>query len=121
MFKGSEGFILAVLPASGQIQFTQLRNQLGADVGMASEEQIESLFYDCEPGAVPALGAAHGLKVAADDSLASEPEIFLEGGDHTSLVHVSGNTFQELMADARHARFSESLWTSWQLVPKRRD
>jgi Ala-tRNA(Pro) deacylase len=75
---------------------------------MASEEQIETLFLDCEPGAVPALGAAYGLKVIVDDSLANEPEIYLEGGDHASLVHVSGGTFQKLLADARHARFAES-------------
>jgi Ala-tRNA(Pro) deacylase len=108
VLKGDDGFLVAVLPASGHIQFGQLRKQLGADVDMANEEQIESLFHDCEPGAVPAIGAAYGLRVIVDDSLASEPEIYLEGGDHASLVHVSGRAFQELMAGARHARFTES-------------
>ncbi len=108
VLKGDEGFALAVLPASSHIQFSQLHEQLGTDVDMASEEQIETLFHDCEPGAVPALGAAYGLKVIVDDSLASEPEIYFEGGDHASLVHVSGITFRELLADARHARFTES-------------
>ena len=108
VLKGKDGFMLAVLPASGHIQFGQLCKQLGADVDMANEEQIETLFLDCEPGAVPALGAAYGLEVIVDDSLASEPEIYLEGGDHASLVHVNGSTFQELLADAWHARFTES-------------
>ena len=108
VLKGDDGFLVAVLPASGHIQFGQLCKQLGVELDMASEEQIESLFYDCEPGAVPALGDAYGLKVIVDDSLASEPEIYLEGGDHASLVHVSGRAFQELMAGARHAHFTES-------------
>ncbi len=108
VLKGDDGFMVAVLPASSHIQFTRLRKKIGADVDMANEEQIESLFHDCEPGAVPALGAAYGLKVIVDDTLASEPEIYLEGGDHASLVHVSGSTFQELMADARPARFTEA-------------
>jgi Ala-tRNA(Pro) deacylase len=108
VLKGEDGFMLAVLPASSHIQFGRLRKQLGADVDMASEEQIETLFLDCEPGAVPALGAAYGLKVIVDDSLANQPEIYLEGGDHASLVHISGSTFQKLLADARHARFAES-------------
>ena len=107
VLKGDDGFLVAVLPASGHIQFGQLCKQLGVELDMASEEQIESLFYDCEPGAVPALGDAYGLKVIVDDSLASEPEIYLEGGDHASLVHVSGSAFRELMAGARHARFTE--------------
>ena len=106
--QGEDGFMLAVLPASGHIEFGRLRKQLGADMDMASEEQIETLFLDCEPGAVPALGAAYGLKVIVDDSLANEPEIYLEGGDHASLVHISGSTFRELLADARHTRFTES-------------
>ncbi len=106
VLKGKDGFMLAVLPASGHIQFGQLCKQLGADVDMASEEQIETLFLDCEPGAVPALGAAYGLKVIVDDSLAKEPEIYLEGGDHASLVRISGRIFRKLLADARHARFT---------------
>jgi len=107
VLKGDDGFLVAVLPASGHIQFGQLCKQLGVELDMASEEQIESLFHDCEPGAVPAIGAAYGLRVIVDDSLASEPEIYLEGGDHASLVHVSGSAFRELMAGARHARFTE--------------
>jgi Ala-tRNA(Pro) deacylase len=107
VLKGRDGFMLAVLPASSLIQFTQLRKQIGAEVDMANEVQIESIFYDCEPGAVPALGGADGLKVILDDGLASESEIYL-GGDHACLVHVSGSNFRKLMADARHARFIES-------------
>jgi len=107
VLKGDGGFALAVLPASTHIQFGQIHKQLGADVDMASEEQIEALFHDCEPGAVPALGTAYGLRVIVDDSLASAPEIYFEGGDHASLVRVSGSTFRELLAGARHARFAE--------------
>ena len=57
---------------------------------MAGEEQIETLFTDCEPDAVPALGAAYGLDILVDESLAQQPEIYLECGDHDSLVHISG-------------------------------
>ncbi|HEY5128880.1 MAG TPA: YbaK/EbsC family protein, partial [Bradyrhizobium sp.] len=44
VLKGDEGLMLAVLPASSHIQFGQLRKQLGAEVDMANEEQIETLF-----------------------------------------------------------------------------
>ncbi len=107
VLKAEGGYMLAVLPASRHIQFADLRRQLAADVAMASEDQAEALFRDCEPGAVPALGAAYGLEVVVDDSLATEPEIYLEGGDHASLVHLSGTTFAKLLASARHAHFAE--------------
>jgi Ala-tRNA(Pro) deacylase len=98
--------MLAVLPASRHIQFDELRRLLGNEVDIANEEQVETLFIDCEPGAVPALGAAYGLKVIVDDSFAQQPDIYFEGGDHTNLVHVSGVSFQKLMADARRGRFT---------------
>jgi Ala-tRNA(Pro) deacylase len=106
VFKCGDGFILAVLPASRQIQIGELRKHLGEDIDLANEEQIETLFLDCDLGAVPALGAAYGLKVIVDDSLASQPEIYLEGGDHASLVHISGTTFRKLVADAARANFT---------------
>jgi len=106
VLKGGDGFMLAVLPASRHIQFDELRRLLGTEVDMANEEQIETLFIDCEPGSVPALGAAYGLNVVVDDSLAQQPDIYFEGGDHANLVHVSGTSFQKLMTDARHGRFA---------------
>jgi Ala-tRNA(Pro) deacylase len=106
VLKGEEGYLLAVLPASCHIQFSDLKRQLGTGVEMASEDQVEALFRDCERGAVPALGAAYGLKVIVDESLATEPEIYLEGGDHASLVHLSGATFTKLLADARYVHFA---------------
>ena len=107
VLKAEDDYMLAVLPASRHVQFGDLRRQLGTDVAMASEDQVEALFRDCDPGAVPALGAAYGLKVVVDDSLAKELDIYLEGGDHASLVHLSGTTFAKLLANARHAHFAE--------------
>src|SRR5215472_3415941 len=43
VLKGGDGFTLAVLPASRHIQFAELRKQLGRDVDIAQEEQIETL------------------------------------------------------------------------------
>jgi Ala-tRNA(Pro) deacylase len=88
------------------IQFEELRRLLTNDVDMANEEQVETLFLDCDPGAVPALGAAYGLNVVVDDSLARQPDVYFESGDHSNLVHISGTSFQQLMADARHGLFT---------------
>ena len=69
---------------------------------MASEEQIEMLFLDCEPRAVPAVGAAYGLNLVVDDSLARQPDVYFDGGDHANPVRINGVSFEKLMADARH-------------------
>jgi len=106
VLKKTDGFMLALLPASRQIKFDALRSVLGRDVDIASEEQVEPLFMDCEPGSVPALGAAYGLDVVIDDSLAQKSELYLEAGDHENLVHISGASFQKLTRNARHGPFS---------------
>lgn len=106
VLKGGDGFMLAVLPASRHIQFEDLRRLVGSQVDIANEEQVETLFLDCEPGAVPALGGAYGLNVIVDDSLAQQPDVYFEGGDHANLVHISGTSFQKLMRDAQHGQFT---------------
>jgi Ala-tRNA(Pro) deacylase len=106
VLKGADGFMLALVPASRHIEFDGLRQLLGTGVDLAGEEQIETLFPDCEPGSVPALGAAFGLGVLVDDSLARQQDLYLEGGDHAHLVHISGTDFRKLMEGAQHGRFT---------------
>ena len=102
------GYMLAILPASHHLRISDLRNQLGDDVEMATEAEIDPLFPDCAHGAVPPLGC-YALPLVVDDSIEVQPEIYMEAGDHETLVHMSHAQFAHLMANARHGRFSEKL------------
>jgi Ala-tRNA(Pro) deacylase len=73
---------------------------------MATEEEIERLFPDCILGAIPPVGAAYGLRTVVDESITEVPDVFFEGGDHATLVHMSGPAFDRLMVEAPHAHFS---------------
>ena len=99
-------YMLAVLPASHHIRLPDLRLQVGEDVRLAEETEIERLFPDCAIGAVPAIGECYDLDVIVDESIQEQPDVYLEGGDHTSLVHISQAQFARLMSSARHGRFS---------------
>jgi Ala-tRNA(Pro) deacylase len=44
-----------------------------------------------------------------DDSIEAQPEIYMEAGDHETLLHMSHAQFARLMENARHGRFSEKL------------
>lgn len=101
-----DGYLLAVLPASHHLRFDDLEQQGHWPVRMATEEEIEELFPDCARGAVPPIGAAYGLKTIVDDSIVELPEVYFEGGDHSTLVHVSGSTFDRIMTAAEHGHFS---------------
>jgi Ala-tRNA(Pro) deacylase len=98
--------MLAALPATHRLQLGRLHHELGEHVGLATEDELSGVFPDCERGAVPALGAAYGIETLLDDSLANQDDIFIEGGDHVSLVHLSGAAFRSLLGDVRHGDYS---------------
>ena len=102
-------FVLAVLPASHVIQFDQLESALGARVRLATEEEIKSQFPDCDTGAIPAVAAAYGLNAILDLRLADQPEVYLEGGDHASLLQITGEQFYRLIGGLPRARFSHRV------------
>ena len=104
-----EGYVLAVVPSSHRIDLSTLQEVLDRRIGLASELEIDQLFDDCDSGAVPPVGAAYGLPMVLDNSLAGRSEIWFEGGDHRTLVQVSGPDFDRLMQGARHESFSHHV------------
>lgn len=101
-----EGYALAVVPASHRVDLAALQEKLRRRLGLASEKEIDALFDDCDAGAAPPVGAAYGVPTLLDESLAGQDEIWFEGGDHRTLVRVSGKDFEKLMKDARRDSFS---------------
>jgi Ala-tRNA(Pro) deacylase len=106
VLKHDTGYLLAVIPASHRLGLEELQALLQRRTKLATEEEIERLFGDCTPGAVPPIGAAYGMDLIVDDSIAEQPEIYFEGGDHGTLVHMSGDRFAQLTTGAQHGRFS---------------
>lgn len=106
VLKKRDGYVLAVVPASHRVALDALGEWLREPVGLATEDEVRTLFPDCDKGAVPAVGEAYGLTTVVDDSLVGEPEVYFEGGDHCTLIHVTGAQFHALMEGAPHGRFS---------------
>jgi Ala-tRNA(Pro) deacylase len=100
------GYMLAVLPASHHIRLPDLEMQLGEHVDLAKEGEVDALFQDCAHGAVPPIGVCYEIDVIVDDSIADQPEVYLEGGDHATLIHLSHAQFAQLIVDARRGHFS---------------
>ena len=100
-------YLLAVLPSDRRVDLADLRGELGAKPRLADEDELVTIFDDCAVGAVPPLGFGYGIATIVDDSLESQPDIYFEGGDHASLVHMDQAEFARLTRPARHGRFSE--------------
>jgi len=99
-------YTLAVLPASHHLRLSDLRVKLGHEVHLASEPETAGVFRDCALGAAPAVGTCYGLDVIIDTSIDQQQELYFEGGDHATLVHVSGAEFARLNPQAQHGSFS---------------
>lgn len=101
------GFVVAVVPATARVRLDVIEKMLRCPVDLATEDEIGELFPDCDVGAVPALADAYAVDAFIDESFDKQPDIYLEGGDHRSLVHMTGEAFRSIMRDARRARIAD--------------
>ncbi len=106
VLKGEEDFLLVVLPADRWVDLRAVTEELGRPYVLAFEEDVDRLFADCAPGAVPPAGAAYGLETLLDGALTTLAEVCFESGDHERLLALDQAEFQRLMAGARHGRFA---------------
>jgi len=106
LVRAGDGYMLAVVPSSKQVQLDDLGRRVGREVRLAEEQESVPLFSDCALGALPPIGAAFGLETILDDELLSADEIYFEGGDHRTLVHVDGDDWRRLVRDSGHGSIS---------------
>lgn len=101
-----DDLLLAVIPASRSIDYRCLSAKLRRKVSLAGEASVAYVLTDCEVGAVPPVGGAFGLQTILDDEILAADDIYFEGGDHRTLVHVSATDWRRLMSDADHCAFA---------------
>jgi Ala-tRNA(Pro) deacylase len=104
------GYALAVVPSTHRIELGTLQEVMDKRLGLASEDEVILLFGDCDTGAIPPIGAAYNVPVIVDESLGDAADVYFEGGDHRTLVHVSGKDFRNLTMGAYQARFSHPAY-----------
>ena len=106
LLRDPTSYWLAVVPASRRVRLSDLKTEIGEPTDLASEDEISELFRDCARGAIPPVGPCYGLDVIVDESIDRQPNLYFEGGDHQTLVHLSQSEFARLNPHARHGRFT---------------
>lgn len=104
LLEDEDGYVLVAVPASCHVQLGKVARLLRHPVGLATEVEAAELFVDCAPGALPPVGDAYGLDMVVDERLDDQLDLYFEGGDHRSFVHVKGEDFARLQHEARYAR-----------------
>lgn len=78
-----------ILPASRRVNLATVQQLLGAqEVRLASEEELDRCFTDCERGAIPALRHWQGVEVLMDGYLQTDGDIFILGGTHRDAIRM---------------------------------
>ena len=116
VLEDAHGYVVSVMPSNNRLDIEWVNESLGRHLEMAQEDELMNLFQDCNPGAVPALSNAYGLDVIWDEQLTNASEIYIEAGDHESLIHMHGDEFCKLMEEFPHniisAGHDYSRWVS---------
>lgn len=100
VLQDDRGCLAAIMPATHRLRLDLVRDLTGRSrLELAAEDVIAELFQDCSVGAIPAVPAAYDVSAVWDKNLSGLAAIHFEGGDHESLLRVSGADFETLMAD----------------------
>ncbi len=97
------GYLMAVVPATKHVKIGKLNKILDRHMGLATEDELKSVFFDCDLGAIPPIGPAYGVLSIVDDDLLECKDIYFEAGNHQELIHIKGKDFQRLMRGAPHS------------------
>ena len=89
ILKGDGDTFMFVLPASRHVDLKKAGEMAGAEVEMATEEEMKVAFPDCEIGAEPPFGTPYGIKTFVDKGLLEVDEIVFRAGTHDQTVKMS--------------------------------
>jgi Ala-tRNA(Pro) deacylase len=102
---GPQGYFLAVLPATRQVDTRKLALELVGPVRLAEAHEVADVFRDCEWGVVPPFGGLYGLPTVLEEELSPESLIVLEGNTHAEAVRLRCRDF-ERVERPRRLRFA---------------
>ncbi|TAJ27637.1 MAG: YbaK/EbsC family protein [Nitrospirae bacterium] len=98
MVKVGERFVMTVLPANWKVDLRRLKEVFGASqVRLATEEEFQGLFPDCQVGTMPPFGNLYGLEVYVDQSLTQDEAIVFQAGTHVDAVKLRYQDFAHLV------------------------
>ena len=106
IFKDDQNYMMAVLPANRHVKLDYLDREFHSHFQLVQEYEFQDIFEDCKPGAIPPLGQAYYIDMVVDPSLLDQRDVYVEGGDHETLVHLSSEGFRKLIRNSRRCSLS---------------
>lgn len=109
IMKDSNQSFMMVMPADYQLDLQAAREIIGSqEATLATEEDLERLFPDCELGAMPPFGQLYQMPVYAERDLADDKDIEFHAGSHHEAIRMKYSDWHK-MAQPSAGHFSHKL------------
>ncbi len=102
--------LMAILPADRKISLSSLNESLHGSYHLVNEEEVYQVFSDCKMGAIPPAPDAYNINMVCEQELDKLSKVYLEAGDHKTLLCVNQDGFHELMTSGKHLHFSHQVF-----------
>jgi Ala-tRNA(Pro) deacylase len=107
ILEDSAGAVMVVIPSDTWVSLPAIKKELDREMSLAEEQDAAGYFPDCDPGAIPPLGPAYGMETLLDKALTSLAYVYLESGDHRSLIKINGEALSDLLSGVRQGYLCE--------------
>jgi len=91
-------YYMLVLPATYQADLKKAAALIGKKVRLASEQDLSSVFPDCDLGAEPPFGSIYKMSTFVDESLGQQREIVFRAGSHEKTIKMSYQDYVKVEA-----------------------
>ena len=101
MVKVKDRFVMTVLPSTWKVDLKRLKDVFQTShVRLATEEEFQGLFPDCDLGTMPPFGNLYGLAVYVDRAFAENEEIIFQAGTYREALRMRYHDFARLVGPA---------------------
>jgi len=96
LVKAGSGFVLAVVPASRNIDFVKLAKIIGLKTVSLPKEGVMKSKFKVKPGALPGFGGLYKIPVYVDKQLIKEKMIIISSGSYTESIVMKSLDYMKL-------------------------
>jgi Ala-tRNA(Pro) deacylase len=96
LLRGRGGYLLAVLPATHQVDLAAVGAFAGEPVRLANDQEIAEVFRDCEWGVLTPFGSLYGVVTLLDSQFDLEDHVVFEVHRHGLAVRLCCRDFERV-------------------------
>ncbi len=95
LLRTGRGYVLVVVPANRFVDLQRIREWMGnVPVEMASEDEMDQIFPNCERGAIPPFGSVYHVHTLVDESLAEDEKIVFQAETHDEAIRMTYHDYE---------------------------